>query len=86
MNSVTGTWGREVLSEKVGNPNASKLAEAEITANRLGFVKIEYSANEKPQSTYKQQYSEEQLKQVKDIEAQNVYSRYVRTFHRYAQS
>jgi hypothetical protein len=78
MNSVTGTWGNEVLSEKVGNPNAAKLAEAEITANRLGFVKLNFSENEKPKSTYKREYSVEQLGQVKELEKKNMYSRYVR--------
>ena len=79
MKSITGTWGTEFLSEKLGNPNSSKIAEAEITSNRLGFVKIDYSepGNLKPASTYKEQFSTTQIDKIKEDENKNIYSKYV---------
>lgn len=76
--SVTGTWGKALLSNKMGNPNLEKLKEAEITATRLGFVKIDYADDEKPMSTYKLQFSKEQLKKTRDMELNNPYARYDR--------
>ena len=62
--SVTGTWGDVYLSNKVESTpgNFARLKEAEITANRCGFVKEPIiSEADKPCTTYKLQYSEAQL-------------------------
>ena len=62
--SITGTWGDMYLSKKVESTpgNFDRLKEAEITANRCGFVKeLNISDADKPCTTYKLQYSEAQL-------------------------
>ena len=62
--SVTGTWGSSYLSNKVESTpgNFARLKEAEITANRCGFVKEPIKSDaDKPSSTYKLQFSDAQL-------------------------
>ena len=70
-----------MLSNQLGNPNLQKLKEADITASRLGFVKIDYSKTDdlKPGSTYKMQFSKEQLEKTRELENKNAYARYVST-------
>ena len=62
--SVTGEWGADYLSNKMESTpgNFARLKEAEITANRCGFVKQPITSDsDKPCTTYKLQFSESQL-------------------------
>merc|ERR1711991_856019 len=57
-------WGSSYLSNKVESTpgNFARLKEAEITANRCGFVKEPIKSDaDKPSSTYKLQFSDAQL-------------------------
>ena len=76
--SVTGSWGSNLLSNKTESTpgNFERLKVAEITAERCGFVKIQYSESEKPSSAYKIEFSENQLNDQRLNEQKNLYSRY----------
>lgn len=77
--SVTGTWGVSYLSNKVESTpgNFARIKEAEITANRCGFVKKPITSEaDKPCTTYKLQYSDAQLNDTRVNEGKNQYARF----------